>query len=273
MNASPPKALVLRTAGTNCDRETVRALEEAGAETQRLHLNALAREPQLLSRAQIFVLAGGFSYGDSIAAGRVLGVLLRQRLFDALRGFIADGGHVLGICNGFQVLVELGLFQPDRPASERTLSLTDNVSARFECRWVTLRAEDSALGWLTPGSLLPVPVAHAEGRLVVRDEETLAELRSKRQIALSYVAPDGGRAEYPDDPNGSVAGIAGLCDPTGRILGLMPHPERNITPWQHPRWTRMDAAAAGGGGRAMREEGEGLAFFRGLVQAAGGVPI
>jgi len=254
-------AIVLRTAGTNCDRETVRALELAGASATRTHLNALAADPARLADAQILALAGGFSYGDYVAAGRVLGALLRHRLFDALQRFVADGGHVIGICNGFQVLVELGLLQPDRPASERTIALTDNASARFECRWVTLRCEESAVAWLEPGALLPVPVAHAEGRLVVRDDEALAELRANKQVVLTYVAHDGGVAGYPDDPNGSVAGIAGLCDPTGRVLGLMPHPERNVTPSHHPRWTRLPA----------REEGEGLAFFRGLVQAAAAV--
>lgn len=261
MNNPIANAIVLRTAGTNCDRETVTALELAGASAERLHLNALADQPERLQDAQILVLAGGFSYGDYVAAGRVLGALLRHRLMDALRRFIADGCHILGICNGFQVLVELGLFQPDRPAAERTVALTDNASSKFECRWVTLRSEQSAVEWLEPGGLLPVPVAHAEGRIVLRDDEALAELRENKQIALSYVASDGGRAAYPDDPNGSVAGIAGLCDPTGRVLGLMPHPERNITPWHHPLWTRM----------APREEGEGLAFFRGLVQAAAAV--
>ena len=255
--------LVLRTAGTNCDRETVRALELAGAAATRLHLNALAADPARLADSQILVLAGGFSYGDDIAAGRVLGALLRHNLFDALQRFVADGGHVLGICNGFQVLVELGLLQPDRPAAERTIALTDNASAKFECRWVTLRQEESAAGWLPAGRLLPVPVAHAEGRLVVRDAEALAELRERGQVALTYVAADGSPAEYPDDPNGSDGAIAGLCDPTGRVLGLMPHPERNVTPWHHPTWTRL----------GPREEGEGLAFFRGLVQAASHVPV
>ncbi len=258
MTDSIANAIVLRTAGTNCDQETVQALALAGASATRVHLNALVKDPGMLSDSQILILAGGFSYGDYIAAGRVLGALLQHRLFDNLQRFISDGGHIVGICNGFQVLVELGLFQPDRPASERGMSLTDNASSKFECRWVTLRSEESNATWLPAGRLLPVPVAHAEGRLVLRNEDTLAELRESGQIALTYVTPEGGPASYPEDPNGSAASIAGLCDPSGRVLGLMPHPERNLSPWQHPRWTRMET----------RAEGEGLSFFRGLVQAA-----
>jgi phosphoribosylformylglycinamidine synthase len=261
------RALVLRSAGTNCDGETVRALELAGAAVTVLHLNELVRDPARLSAHQLLVLPGGFSYGDYVAAGRVFGLELRTRLSEPLRSFVAEGGFVLGICNGFQILVELDLFLPDAP--ERTIALTDNASNRFECRWVTLRSEASAAAHLDPGTLMPVPVAHGEGRFVVRDEGVLAELFARGQVALTYVDhaqpernPAGPSAEpvpYPLNPNGSIANIAGLCDPTGRVLGLMPHPERNLTPWNHPRWTRL----------GPRGEGEGLAFYRRLVTAAG----
>jgi len=256
------EALVLRSAGTNCDGELVRAFEAAGARVDLLHLNALARDPTRLAHASILAIAGGFSYGDYVAAGRVFGIELRHRLDGPLHDFVARGGLCLGVCNGFQILVELGLLQdPGLAPAERTIALTDNASNRFECRWVTLREEACAASWIVPGRLLPVPVAHAEGRFLVRDPETLAELHERGQIALTYVDPNDPAAEevaYPLNPNGSTANIAGVCDPTGRVLGLMPHPERNLTPWNHPLWTRM----------GPRTEGEGLSFFRRMVEAA-----
>ena len=261
------RALVLRSAGTNCDGETVRALELAGARTSLLHLNQVVRDPGLLGAHDLLVLAGGFSYGDYVAAGRVFGLELATHLREALEGFVDGGGYVLGVCNGFQILVELGLFQP----GARTIALTDNASNRFECRWVTLRSESCAARWLVPGERMPVPIAHAEGRFLTGSPEVLAELFERGQVALTYVdpadadpnrlAPAGERAAllpYPLNPNGSIANIAGICDPTGRVLGLMPHPERNLAPWNHPQWTRLGA----------RETGEGLPFYRRLVAAA-----
>jgi len=263
---SAVRVLVLRTAGVNCDEEAVRAFRGAGAEVDLLHLNALTAAPERLERYGVLVLPGGFSYGDDVAAGRVFGVELREHLDREIRAFLAGGGYVLGICNGFQVLVELGLFEPELPAHERTIALTDNASNRFEARWVTLRAERSKAAWLAPGLELPCPVAHGEGCLAVRDDGVLARLEQRGQIALRYVDParPGEPAGYPHNPNGSVAGVAGLCDPSGRVLGLMPHPERNLTPWNHPRWTRLPP----------REEGEGAGFFRALVAAAAaGLPL
>jgi len=265
-NTGGARALVLRSAGTNCDGETVRALELAGAATTLLHLNQLARDPAPLFEQQLLVIPGGFSYGDYVAAGRIFGLELRTRLFEPLQRFVAEGGFVLGVCNGFQILVELGLFLPDAPT--RTIALTDNASNRFECRWVTLRSESCAASHLVPGELLPVPVAHGEGRFTVRDPDVLSELFARGQIALTYVDPSrpgaagAGAAPvpYPLNPNGSIANIAGICDPTGRVLGLMPHPERNLAPWNHPRWTRL----------GPRQEGEGVAFYRRLVEAAAG---
>lgn len=260
------RALVLRTAGTNCDRETCEALRLAGADVDLVHVRRLIAEPSRLDAAELVVFPGGFSYGDDIAAGRVLGFEVRHHLADPFAAFVARGGYVLGVCNGFQVLVDTGLLEPPggaRGAQRRRFALAANASARFECRWVTLRVEPSAVAWLEPGTLLPVPVAHGEGRFVPVDEAALESMRSAGQLALRYVAPAGGPATYPDNPNGSVDDVAGVCDPSGRVLGLMPHPERNITPWHHPRWTRL----------GPRPEGEGLAFYRRLVEAASGAPV
>jgi len=228
------RALVLRSAGTNCDGETVRALSLAGAQTSLVHLNELARDPARLFDQEILVIAGGFSYGDYIAAGRVFGLELRQRLLEPLQRFVAEGGFLVGVCNGFQILVELGLFEPE--AGRRHIALTDNASNRFECRWITLRSERCATHYLSPGELLPAPVGHGEGRFVVEDQDVLRELFARGQVALTYVdpehlaaaGPEAAAVPYPLNPNGSIANIAGICDPTGRVLGLMPHPEHAV---------------------------------------------
>ena len=260
MISTPPKAIVLRAAGTNCEHETVRALEAAGAGTEILHWSALRAEPERLASARVLVIPGGFSFGDDVAAGRVFGTLLRHELEEPLSTFVERGGFVLGICNGFQVLVELGLLEGlHRAPSERRIALVDNDSDRYECRWVHLRNESSAASWLPPGTIWPCPVAHAEGQVALA-EGALEELERAGQVCLRYVTAGGGRPSYPAAPNGSVDDIAGLCDATGRVLGLMPHPERNLTPWNHPAWTRLPA----------REAGEGLAFFQALVEAARG---
>lgn len=260
---SQPRALVLRSAGTNCEDETCRALTLAGASTDLLHFRRLVADPGRLTDYRMLVIPGGFSFGDDIAAGRVWGAELRAHLAREMRGFVDGGGLVLGVCNGFQVILEAGLFEPDRRPEERSIALYENASNHYECRWIHLETQDTVCPWLVPGERLPVPVAHAEGRFVVRDESTLKRLIEGRQVALTYVNEDGSPPEYPADPNGSVHHIAGICDPTGRVLGLMPHPERNITPLNHPQWTRLP----------KREEGEGLAFYRRMVETATAAPV
>lgn len=256
------RALVLRTAGTNCDRETVEALRRTGAEVDVMHLRKLVAEPQRLEAVELVVFPGGFSYGDDVAAGRVFGFEVRTRLAEAFAGFVGAGGYVLGVCNGFQILVDTGLLEPpEHRGAARRFALTTNASARFECRWVTLEVQASACAWLPAGLRMEVPVAHAEGRFVPRDAAAYDELVAAGQIALRYVAHDGGPVAYPANPNGSHGDVAGVCDPTGRVLGLMPHPERNIQPWHHPRWTRLPAL----------ERGAGQDFYDRLVEAAAGV--
>jgi phosphoribosylformylglycinamidine synthase len=256
--------MVLRAAGTNCDGETARALELAGARAEVWHLERLAAEPARLEQLEILVLAGGFSHGDDVGAGRVWGLDLRLRLAEELWAFVERGGLVLGICNGFQALLESGLLAPrDSEAADREVALTANTSNHYECRWVTLESAECACPWIVGGERWPVPVAHAEGRFAVANEGVLERLRAAGQVALRYVAPDGSPPDYPANPNGSVADIAGICDATGRVLGLMPHPERNVSPWHHPHWTRLEA----------REAGEGLEFFRRMVAVAAGVAV
>ena len=239
------KAAVLRTAGTNCDAETVHALQRAGAEVDLVHLHKVMSAPEKLRDYRIVVFPGGFTYGDDIASGVVFAVEMRERVLPELRERIADGALVLGICNGFQILVRAGLL-PDTTGTgaEQEASLQTNVSGRFECRWVRLEATTDKCVFLEPGQIIECPVAHMEGRFVTSDE-LRGKLADNGQLALRYTAPDGGDAEYPHNPNGSRLAVAGVCDPTGRVLGLMPHPERNVETWHHPHWTRGTAGGAG----------------------------
>jgi phosphoribosylformylglycinamidine synthase I len=242
-----PRALVLRAPGTNCDHETVHAFERAGGLARRLHVRAVVDRPAVLDDAQILCIPGGFSYGDDIASGRIFAVELRLRLGDAVRRFHDRGGLVLGICNGFQVLLQTGLLLGD-PATGRPLAtLAHNDSGRFIDRWVPLEVAADTCVFLRGLSAFELPIAHGEGRFVARSAADLAALDAAGQLVLRYgsAAATAGPA---GNPNGSQADVAGVCDPTGRILGLMPHPERFIDATQHPAWAgRLDPAAAGAG--------------------------
>lgn len=247
-----PRVLVLRAPGTNCDRETAFAFEQAGAMSVSVHVNALLAAPQQADDCQIFCLPGGFSYGDDVAAGRVLANQLRLRLSDTLHRFKDRGKLILGICNGFQVLIKSGLlFDVDDPA-EQPATLTWNDSGRFEDRWVRLATGRSNCVFLQDVERMYLPVAHAEGKFVARDNDALGRLDAAGQLVLRYTNADGsnnGAVEYPANPNGSIASVAGVCDTSGRVFGMMPHPERFIDRTQHPRWSRdgqADANAADG---------------------------
>jgi phosphoribosylformylglycinamidine synthase len=251
------KSAVLRTAGTNCDAESVHALRRAGSEVDVVHLAKLIEDPARLAGYQLVVFPGGFTYGDDIAAGTVFAVEMRARVLPALRARIADGLLVLGICNGFQILTRSGLLPDD--SGTPTVSLAPNESGRFECRWVRLEAVTDRCAFLERGQVIECPVAHAEGRFVTKDDALRTQLHESGQVALRYVDATGAEASYPGNPNGSRDGIAGICDATGRVLGLMPHPERNVEAWHHPHWTRGSDAA-----------GQGLAVFERGVRVARG---
>ena len=246
------RALVLRTAGTNCDSETQFAWEQAGAQAERVHINRFIEDPKALAKYQILTIPGGFSYGDDIAAGKIFANQLVHHLADVIQGFLAAERLVLGICNGFQVLVKCGLLpgSPDgRPTLTQTATLTTNDGGLFVDRWIRLRTDTDRCAFLKKGEALDLPVAHGEGKFLLSESLTVEELEAAGQVALRYI-PDGRSEAY--NPNGSVSDIAGLCDPTGRILGLMPHPERHVLPWHHPQWTR----------RPPVEAGDGLALFK-----------
>ncbi len=250
-----PEVLVLRAPGTNCDRETAFAFEQAGARTQLIHVNRLLEEPELCARFQIFCVPGGFSYGDDVGGGRILANQLRHHLAEQLACFQADGKLILGICNGFQVLIKSGVLLPRDVHQGPPATLTYNDSGRFEDRWVELGVRSRKCVFLEGIDRLYLPVAHGEGKFVARDPETLARLEAAGQLVLRYERQDRERGPadaesqtpYPDNPNGSMADVAGVCDATGRVLGLMPHPERHIDPTHHPRWTRGEAGQVGDG--------------------------
>jgi phosphoribosylformylglycinamidine synthase len=259
-----PKALILRAAGTNCDVESAYAAENAGFAAQRVHVNRVALGEVNLDDYRFLFIPGGFSYGDDVAAGKIMAIELRTRLRDALFRFEEQGRLVLGVCNGFQILIKTGLmpFRFDRPDDMRA-TLTNNDSGKYEDRWVFLTTEPNAVCVFTRGMkpVIQLPVAHGEGKFLVGNPADMRELEEHGQIVLRYIAKDGGEPAYPEDPNGSMGHIAGVCNRRGTIVGLMPHPERFLRRINHPRWTRED----------LPEEGDGVAFFRNAYEYCRGL--
>lgn len=233
------RAIVLRAAGINCDMETEYALELAGAEVRRVHINRVMAEKGLLDQHQILVFPGGFSYGDDVAAGKILANQVIHHLSEQTRKFVDDGKLVLGICNGFQVLVKAGILPGDGSFQQQDVTITYNDSGKFEDRWVHLAPQTSRCVFIEPERHIYLPVAHGEGKVVAKDEQALDRLRSEDHIAFKYVDADGREGSYPVNPNGSADSIAALTDSTGRVLGLMPHPERFVRRTQHPHWSRL----------------------------------
>jgi phosphoribosylformylglycinamidine synthase len=266
--------MILRAPGTNCDQETAFAFQQAGGSAEVLHVNALLTEPARAEQYQVLCLPGGFSYGDDIAAGRIVAGQIRHHLVDTFVRFRDAGKLLLGICNGFQILLKSGLLLPDEPPLAAPATLTWNATGRYEDRWVHLRVEPHNCVFLRGITRMYLPMAHAEGRFVARDAQQLATLAERGQLALRYAsapreqAEQGEQAEqstaateepilpFPDNPNGSQANVAGVCDVTGRVFGMMPHPERYIHHTQHPHWTRLPT----------RGPGDGLALFRNAVK-------
>jgi phosphoribosylformylglycinamidine synthase len=252
------RTLIIRAPGTNCDGETVFAFQQAGSEVSLVHVNKLIRREERLADYQIFVIPGGFTYGDDVAAGKVLANELSLRLRDDILKFIADGKLILGACNGFQVLVKAGFLPEPANGSSSQLTLANNDSGKFECRWVYMAANKQSNCVFTKGiDSLYLPVAHGEGKLVA-DPALLPRLN----VALYYADETGNTsAGYPYNPNGSMNNIAGICDSSGRVFGLMPHPERHIRGTQHPQWTRLGA----------KKYGDGFRIFQNAVEWAKGL--
>lgn len=253
MMSARPRVLIVRAPGTNCDEETAVAWEAAGARPETWHIARILERPEVLPTFQVLTIPGGFSYGDDLGAGRILAARL-DVLRDAVSAFRDRGGLVLGICNGFQILVRAGLLPGAIPAT-----LARNENGRFEARWVRLRPTAGTSPFLSDAEPIELPVAHGEGRfLAASSSDGGANAWDRSGVVLTYVDESGQPTEdYPANPNGSPAGVAGVCDVTGRVFGLMPHPERAIDPRQHPRWTREEP----------RREGDGLRIFRNAVRA------
>jgi len=252
---SKVRTLMLRAPGTNCDGEAVFAFEQVGAEVSLVHVNQLARREMRLSDYQILVIPGGFTYGDDISGGKILANELKLKLGEDISRFIEDGRLIFGICNGFQVMLKADILPEPAESDSPRITLSANDSGKFECRWVHLHINQDIPCVFTEGiESMYLPIAHGEGKIVV-DPAELPRLN----IAVYYADEHGGiEAGYPHNPNGSVGNIAGICDSTGRIFALMPHPERHFRGTQHPQWTKLGA----------REYGDGFKVFQNAVNWA-----
>lgn len=250
-----PKVIILRTAGTNCNQETGYAFERAGAQVDVVHINSLLANKKMLNDYHVLAIPGGFTYGDDISAGKILANQIKYHLLDNIKTFISEKKLILGICNGFQVLIKAGLL-PSVDIQQQEATLTFNDSNKFEDRWVYLKVCSNKSVFIKEGSApIYLPVAHGEGKFITRDQGVLDKIVMNRQVILKYVNGNGEDADYPWNPNGSIQNIAAICDSTGHVLGMMPHPERHLEPTQHPRWTR----------EGLREWGDGFLIFKNAV--------
>jgi phosphoribosylformylglycinamidine synthase I len=250
-----PRALILHANGINRDVETAAALEKAGAEWDIYHLNQLREGKADWEDYQILVIPGGFSYADALGGGKLMALEMNIYFAEQVREFVESGKPVIGICNGFQALVKGGILPgpvgpkgKSKTAPGIRATLTVNESGRFECRWVYLKPASKKCIWTQElEELVYCPVAHGEGRFLTDDPQDVKTLQQKDLVALTYVLPDGSPAQgaYPDNPNGSLSDIAGVCNERGNVLGLMPHPEDHIHDWQHPRFTRGESGLLG----------------------------
>jgi len=254
-----PRVLIVRAPGTNCDQETAYAFERAGGTPEIFHINRLLESPRELLQYQLLCIPGGFSFGDDLAAGRIFATHIRKHLANVLAEFKAAGKLILGICNGFQVLIKSGVLLSD-DAHGHPATLTMNESGKYEDRWVHLQVTGNTCVFLQGIDSLYLPIAHAEGKFVARDGETLGALEQHGQLALRYATGNpldhAASIPYPQNLNGSQANVAGICDPSGRVFGLMPHPERHIDRTHHPRWTRNEG----------RDPGDGLQIFQNAIR-------
>lgn len=259
------RAGVLRIEGTNCEEESHLAFKRLGAQAEKVHLKQLIKQDVEPSEERdifdydILMIPGGFSAGDYVRAGAIFGARMKSRLGEELKDFVESGRPVLGVCNGFQVLVEIGLL----PAVNEVMSevpkaaLETNDSNKFECRPTLLRVEEDSNCIFTrgyqKGETVLYPSAHKEGKFVLDDDISVDEMEKNQQIVFRYTTPEGKKPDYPWNPNGSFDDIAGICNPQGNVLGLMPHPERVFHPYTNPDWTRNEARKERGDGKSLFE--------------------
>jgi phosphoribosylformylglycinamidine synthase subunit PurQ / glutaminase len=244
-----PSVLILHAIGTNRDLDVAEAFSLAGAEPDIVHINQLKSGEKHWDDYQLLVLAGGFSYADALGAGKLLAIDLTAYFMDEVRSFISQRKPVIGICNGFQTLVKSGLIFEDSTTQKVVDgTLTFNQSGHFECRWVNLLPVSGQCVWIKQNDpLIECPIAHGEGNFMLQNPSMLNLLIEKNMVALRYALPSGDPAHdtYPENPNGSIYDIAGICNPAGNVLGLMPHPENNIFAYQHPQRTRRVTSPSG----------------------------
>ncbi|OGO21781.1 MAG: phosphoribosylformylglycinamidine synthase I [Chloroflexi bacterium RBG_16_50_9] len=252
------KVLMLRAPGTNRDIDTRIAFEQVGAEVDSALVTELLQREKNMMDYQVMVIPGGFTYGDDISAGKIMANEIRLRIGEDIKKFVDDGRLILGICNGFQVLVKTGILPGIESHSAQPVTLTNNDSGKFECRWVYLKINEKSPCVFTRGmSSIYVPIAHGEGKLIAEPG-----VLQKLNIVVQYADEKGDTsAPYPHNPNGSLRNIAGICDESGRIFGLMPHPEDIIRWTQHPRWT----------GDNLGKDGNGQQIFLNAVAWAKGI--
>lgn len=256
------KTLIITGFGLNCEKETSKAFEICGAETSLVHLNDLLEEKGALAEYHILAFIGGFSFGDHLGAGTVFANRVKFRLQSELEQFVADGKLIIGICNGFQTLTRLGLLPAlDGKYFTQEVALAHNDSTLFRDDWVNLKIENSSPCVFTKNiDRVSLPIRHGEGKFIA-DDDILEKIVSRNLVALRYCDSDGNtECEFPDNPNGSLNSIAGICDESGRIFGLMPHPEAFLSPFNAPDWQEKKMNGK------LPEEGEGVVFFRNAVE-------
>lgn len=255
-------ALILAGYGLNCEEETLHAFKCNGINGKIIHINDLIDNPKALYDVQILAVPGGFSYGDDTGSGNAFAQKIRLALWEPLKKFVARDTLTIGICNGCQILSNLGLVPGfGGQYGERLVAVTHNLSARYQCRWIDVKAAGNS-PWLSGISQMHIPVAHGEGRFMMADE-TLGLLKKNGQIAASFVKPDGSAAqgEFPYNPNGSLEDIAAITDQTGRVLAIMPHPERGMFTWQRDDYPELKDATQRKG-QTLPEEADGMQIFR-----------
>ncbi len=261
-----PKVCILRADGINCDEELFYAFKKYGARCEYVHINELRDKSRRLKDFNILAVPGGFAYGDDIVSGKILAIELISFLRDQLFDFTAKKGQVIGICNGFQVLVRTGLLPLNR-LGEMDATLANNASGHFECRFVKIKIEDSKAVFLKPyvGQVIDIAVNHGEGRFFT-DPETLQKIENEKLVFCRYVDGEGSPTQqYPENPNGALNAIAGVTDPTGYIVGLMPHPEKIVDYTQHPNWRRV---LANEGKAGLKNVARGGFIFEGMINFA-----
>jgi phosphoribosylformylglycinamidine synthase subunit PurQ / glutaminase len=262
-----PHALILTGYGINCEEETAYAFERAGAVSAIIHINELIKNPDFLLKNQIFAFPGGFSYGDDTGGGKAMANKIKNNLINEFMAFIDKDTLMIGICNGFQILANLGILPAiDGTVGKAEISLEYNRTFRYECRWVDLNIGDSPSIFIKGIKKLRVPVAHGEGNFFA-EKTILKKIEKMGLVVMRYAKPDGSLAkgEFPYNPNGSVNDIAAICDKSGRILGMMPHPERNTFLTHRDDWTYLKEKAKRKG-RSIPEESEGLTIFKNAVK-------